>query len=56
MDKVKTWIKIGKLFIDVSNIQSISRQGKGTKIARIIGKEVVVDVEFEKVKHLLPQG
>ena len=49
------WVKVGKHFIDQNNIRAISRKGKNTVIGLFSGKDIVVDVSYDKVKSLLPQ-
>jgi hypothetical protein len=56
MPKNTTWIKLGPYFIREDNIRSIKRMGSGTKIIRILGEDIVVEVDYEKVKGLLPSS
>lgn len=55
MEKIKTWIKLDDLFIDEENIRAIQKNGKKTVIERIQGNNIVVDIEFEKVKLLIKE-
>ncbi len=55
MEKIKTWIKLDDLFIDEDNIRAIQKNGKKTVIERIQGNNIVVDIEFEKVKLLIKE-
>lgn len=53
MKKIKTWIKLGDLFIDEDNIRSISKNGKFTIIERILGDNIHVEIDYSKVKKLV---
>ena len=53
MRKIKTWIKLGDLFIDEDNIRSISKIGKHTIIERVHGSNINVEIEYSKVKKLV---
>lgn len=53
MKKIKTWIKLGDLFIDEDNIQSIRKMGKNTIIERIQGENKLVEINYSKVKKLV---
>lgn len=55
MEKIKTWIKLKDLFIDEDNIRAIQKNGKKTVIERIQGENIVVDIEYEKVKLLIKE-
>mgnify|MGYP003342435921 CR=1 FL=1 len=55
-NQIKTWIKIDQFFIDQENIRSVSRMGAQTRIERILGDAIVVNVSYEKVKSALPKG
>lgn len=55
MEKIKTWIKLKDLFIDENNIRAIQKNGKKTVIERIQGENIVVDIEYEKVKLLIKE-
>lgn len=56
MKKIKTWIKLKEHFIDQDNIRAISRLGNRTRIERILGEPVVVAIDYDKVKSLLPKA
>lgn len=53
MKKIKTWIKLGDLFIDEDNIRSISKSGKFTIIEKIHGNNIYVEIDYSKVKKLV---
>lgn len=53
MEKIKTWIKLGDLFIDEDNIRSIRKAGKLTIIEKVQGENFTVDIAYEKVKKLV---
>jgi hypothetical protein len=55
MEKIKTWIKIGKHFIDQENIHAVSRIGDRTRIERILGKPIIVDIDYKKIVAMLPK-
>jgi hypothetical protein len=53
--KIKTWIKLDNHFIDQDNIRSVARLGKKTRIERILGDAIVVDVDYKKIVSILPK-
>jgi hypothetical protein len=53
-EQVVTWIRLGKQFINQDNIRSIKREGKRTRISLIIGSDIMVEEDYDKVKDLLP--
>lgn len=53
MAKIKTWIKLGDLFIDEDNIRSIRKIGKNTIIEKIQGQNIMVEMDYSKVKKLV---
>ena len=54
MSKIITWLKIGNNFINQDNIRGLSRLGKKTRIERINGEDIVVDMDYDKVRSALP--
>jgi hypothetical protein len=55
MEKIKTWIKLGDLFIDEGNIRSVRKNGKQTIIERIQGEPIVSNIDYDKVKLLIKE-
>ncbi|MCC7333275.1 MAG: hypothetical protein IT232_11790 [Flavobacteriales bacterium] len=53
ISKIKTWIKLGDLFIDEDNIRSIKKVGKYTIIEKIQGEPIEVEISYHKVKKLV---
>lgn len=58
MTKIKTWIKLGDLFIDEENIRSIRKIGKNTIIEKInpvssTEQNIMVEMDYSKVKKLV---
>jgi len=53
MAKIKTWIKLGDLFIDEDNIRSIRKIGKNTIIEKIQGENIMVEMDYSNVKKLV---
>ncbi len=53
MTKIKTWIKLGDLFIDEENIRSIRKIGNNTIIEKIQGQNIMVEMDYSKVKKLV---
>lgn len=53
MKKIKTWIKLDDIFIDEENIRSIRKTGKNTIIEKIQGENIVVEINYAKVKKLV---
>lgn len=45
---------MGNHFIDQDNIRAIKREGKGTRIDLIKGGDIFVEVEYDKIKPLIP--
>lgn len=54
-DKITTWIRLDGKFIDQEKIRSIKRNGNKTRISLISGADLTVNIEYDKVKQLLPQ-
>lgn len=52
--KIKIWIKLEDHFIDQENIRSVVRYGNQTKIERVLGSPIIVDIDYDKVKAILP--
>tara|TARA_R110001592_G_scaffold166698_1_gene401869 strand:- start:12 stop:182 length:171 start_codon:yes stop_codon:yes gene_type:complete len=55
MEKIKTWIKLGDLFIDEANIRSVRKNGKQTIIERIQGEPILSTIDYDKVKLLIKE-
>jgi hypothetical protein len=55
MEKIKTWIMLGDLFIDESNIRSVRKNGKQTIIERIQGEPITAYIDYDKVKLLIKE-
>jgi len=55
MEKIKTWIMLGDLFIDESNIRSVRKNGKQTIIERIQGEPIATNIDYDKVKLLIKE-
>ncbi|MCB9360575.1 MAG: hypothetical protein H6587_08315 [Flavobacteriales bacterium] len=55
MEKIKTWIMLGDLFIDERNIRSVRKNGKQTIIERIQGEPIVTHIDYDKVKLLIKE-
>ena len=55
MLKIKTWLKIGELFVDQENVRSISRFGNFTKICLMLGEDILVKEDYDKVIEMLPK-
>jgi len=55
MEKIKTWIMLGDLFIDESNIRSVRKNGKRTIIERIQGEPIATNIDYDKVKLLIKE-
>ena len=53
MKKIKTWIKLDNLFIDEENIRAIRKTGKNTIIEKVLGENVIVEINYAKVKKLV---
>jgi len=53
MKKIKTWLKLDQYFIDEENIRAIKKKGKTTIIERMIGDDIVVNIEYEKLKGIV---
>ena len=47
------WIKIGKHFINQKNIRSIARKGDSTVISLVKGEDIVVNVDYDKIKNMV---
>ncbi len=56
MKKIKTWVKLHHHFIDEENIRAFKKSGKTTIIERITGEDIVVNIEYSKLKHLLKEN
>lgn len=52
--KTPVWWKIGKYFIHQENIRSIKRKGKGSVITFFQGEDMLVNINYDKLKVLLP--
>ena len=50
---IEVLLKIGRYFIQRSQIRSFSRFGKGTKITLVNDEEIVVNVGYDKVAGLV---
>jgi len=50
--KLIIWLRLDGHFIDQDNIRGIRREGKGTKISLITGHDLLVNVDFDKVKQI----
>lgn len=55
MGKIKTWIMLGDLFIDESNVRSVRKNGKQTIIERIQGEPITTNIDYDKVKLLIKE-
>jgi hypothetical protein len=53
-DKIKVWIKLREHFVAEDNVHAISRLGKDTKLVRILGDTIVVDIDYDKVVKMFP--
>jgi hypothetical protein len=51
--EITVWIKIKNQFIKEKNIRGIARHFDKTRIMRIVGDDVIVDVPYEKLKKII---
>ena len=56
MLKIKTWLKIGDIFVDQENVRAIARFGNFTKISLMAGEDILVKEDYEKVVEMLPRS
>ena len=54
MRDLKTWIKLGSVFIDQHNVRSMKRQGEGTLVERLNGEDIFVEISYDKVREAFP--
>ncbi len=54
MSKITVSLLIGDHFINEDNIQSLKREGSGTRIILLKGEDIVVPVSYDKVKAIVP--
>lgn len=54
--KIKTWLKLEEHFVDQDNVRSVMRFGGKTRIERILGEPILVDIDYDKVVAMLPQN
>ncbi len=52
-NNIKTWIKLGDLFLDEDTIRSIRKMGKTTIIEKIQGENITVNISYDQVKKLV---
>jgi hypothetical protein len=52
--EIKVWIKLRNHFVDEGNVRAIYRLGKDTKLERILGEPIVVDIDYDKVVKMFP--
>ena len=52
--QIKIWIKLREHFVAEDNVHAISRLGKDTKLERILGETIVVDIDYDKVVKMFP--
>ncbi|MBL4623954.1 MAG: hypothetical protein JKY42_02255 [Flavobacteriales bacterium] len=53
-DKIKVWIKLREHFVAEDNVRAIYRLGNDTKLERILGNAIVVNIEYDKVVKMFP--
>lgn len=53
MSKITTSLLIGDHFINEENIQSLKREGAGTRFSFIKGDDIVVPVSYDKIKVII---
>ena len=51
--EIRVLLNIGEHFLEESQIASVTRFGKGTKIFLINGEEIVVSVPYERVASIV---
>ena len=51
--EIRVLLNIGEHFIDETQIQSVTRFGKGTKIFLINGEELTISVPYDKVAEIV---
>ncbi|MBL4653611.1 MAG: hypothetical protein JKY53_12235 [Flavobacteriales bacterium] len=52
--KIKIWIKLREHFVAEDNVHAIYRLGNDTKLERILGEAIVVDIDYDKVVKMFP--
>lgn len=55
MEKIKTWLMLGDIFIDEENIRSVRKNGKQTIIERVQGEPLITNIDYDKVKLLIKE-
>ncbi|MFQ5335306.1 MAG: hypothetical protein ACE5DN_04465 [Flavobacteriales bacterium] len=55
MPQIPILIKLEAHFIREDNIRAVSRHGTGTTVSLIMGEDITVNIEYEKVKAILPK-
>jgi hypothetical protein len=53
-NEIKVWIKLREHFVFEDNVRAIYRKGNHTKLERILGDSIVVDIEYDKVVKMFP--
>ena len=53
-NEIKVWIKLREHFVFEENVRAIYRKGNQTKLERILGDSIVVDIEYDKVVKMFP--
>ena len=53
-NEIKVWIKLREHFVFEDNIRAIYRKGSYTKLERILGDSIVVDIDYGKVVKMFP--
>ncbi len=53
MKDFNVWLKIGPYLLKKEDIRGIARKGEGTELELVTGKELFVEVTYEKVEALI---
>ncbi len=53
-DKIKVWIKLREHYVVEDNVRAIYRKGNHTKLERILGDSIIVDIDYDKVVKMFP--
>lgn len=53
-DEPSVLLRLGKHFINQENIRGLKRKGKHTVVSLIKGEDITVEIDYDKIKSLLP--